>query len=114
MTFNTSLQNAVRGFNRTIKTEPNLRWQLLATFMVVLLGLAVQLTRGEWMLLVIVCGLVLTLELINTAVEKTLDIVKPRFDDHVGLVKDIMAGAVLLVSAVALIVGILIFWPHLF
>lgn len=114
MTFKTSVQNAARGLNRTIKTEPNLRWQLVAVLTVVLLGLAVQLTRGEWALVVIVCGLVLTLELINTAVEKTLDIVKPRFDEHVGSVKDIMAGAVLLVSLVSLIIGFLIFWPHLF
>ncbi len=114
MAFGTSLQHALRGLNRAIKTEPNMRWQLLATFVVVLLGSAVQLSRGEWLLIVMVCGLVLILELVNTALEKTLDIIKPRFDEHIGWIKDVMAGAVLVASLVALIVGVMVFWPHLF
>lgn len=114
MNFVASVQHAIRGLQRTITTEPNMRWQLLVMFMVIILGSAVQLTRGEWMVMIIMCGLVLTLELINTAVEKTLDIVKPRFDEHVGSVKDIMAGAVLIISLIAVIIGFLVFWPHLF
>ena len=114
MAFYTSLTHALRGINRAIKTEPNIRWQLLTTFIVALLGFAVQLTRGEWLIIVMVCGLVLILELVNTAIEKTLDIIKPRFDEHIGWVKDIMAGAVLIASLVALIAGVLVFWPHLF
>lgn len=114
MAFKNSLQHAVRGLTRAARTEPNVRWQLLATFLAVALGLIVRLSRGEWLVITLVTGLVLAMELVNTALEKTLDIIKPRFDEQIGRVKDIMAGAVLIVSLVALASGILVFWPHLF
>ncbi len=114
MAFKNSLQHAFRGLARAIKTEPNVKWQLLATVLAITLGLIVQLSRGEWLVVFVVSGLVLIMELVNTALEKTLDIIKPRFDEQIGRVKDIMAGAVLIASLVAFISGILVFWPHLF
>lgn len=114
MAFRNSLQHAVRGLGRATKTEPNVRWQLLATFLAIVLGFIVQLNRGEWLIIIVISGLVLAMELVNTALEKTLDIVKPRFDEQIGRVKDMMAGAVLIASFVALLSGILVFWPHLF
>ncbi len=114
MTFIESVKHALRGLGRAAKTEPNIRWQLLVMCAVIMLGFFLQLTRGEWLVIMIVSGLVIIIELINTALEKTLDIMKPRFDEHVGLVKDIAAGAVLVASSMAFVVGIMVFWPHLF
>lgn len=114
MNFVNSLKHAVHGLVVSCRNEPNLRWQLLATGLVISLGLVVQLSRGEWLVITVIIGLVLMMELINTALEKTLDIIKPRFDVQVGRVKDILAGAVLVASIVATICGLLIFVPHLF
>ena len=114
MAFKISLQHALRGLGRAARTEPNIRWQLFLTVLAFSLGLLFQLSRGEWLLIIVVVGLVLAMELVNTALEKTLDIIKPRFDEQVGRIKDIMAGAVLIASLVALASGILVFWPHLF
>ena len=57
---------------------------------------------------------VLVLELLNSSIERLVDLAKPRLHEEAGTIKDLMAGAVLLASMVAVIVGILIFWPYPF
>jgi diacylglycerol kinase len=55
---------------------------------------------------------VLVLELLNTSIEHLVDLVKPRLNEYVKEVKDVMAGAVLLASVFAVIIGAVIFWGH--
>lgn len=56
--------------------------------------------------------LVLTLELANTALERVMDILKPRIHPYARVIKDVMAGSVLLASLAALAIGIAIFLPY--
>ncbi|MFH1430007.1 MAG: diacylglycerol kinase, partial [Candidatus Uhrbacteria bacterium] len=67
----------------------------------------------EWAVLVIVSGSVLVLECCNSAMERLIDLLKPRLHGYVKEVKDVMAGAVLIASLVAVAVGVVIFAPYI-
>ena len=77
-------------------------------------GVWLGLTTLEWAAVLICCGLVLGLELLNTAGERLVDILSPDHDPLYGRVKDLLAGAVLLAALASLGVGLVIFWPKLF
>ncbi len=109
-----SVIHAVEGILFVAKGERNFRIQLAVGILVILTGVVVKLSRDEWLLVIIMVGLVLVLELINSALEKLLDIIRPRLHQQVKIVKDILAAAVLLASLLAVIEGIIIFWPYFF
>ena len=82
--------------------------------MVCLLCLWLPVTSGEAAILMLTIGLVLSMELANTAIERMTDILKPRVHPYARVVKDTMAGAVLIVSVTALVVGVVIFLPYFY
>ncbi|MEK7623425.1 MAG: diacylglycerol kinase family protein [Patescibacteria group bacterium] len=108
-----SIGNALRGFWFVIAHEQNFR--LLSGMSVLLLagGVLFRITARDFALLIVVIVLVLVLEMINSAFEYFLDLLKPRLMPHVGIVKDIIAGAVLLSVVGACLVGGIIFWPYI-
>ncbi|KPM33604.1 Diacylglycerol kinase [Croceitalea dokdonensis DOKDO 023] len=79
--------------------------------MVTALGLYFNISTTEWALQCLSIGLVMGIEGLNTAVEKIADYIQPNFDKKIGLIKDISAGAVMLASIIAVIVGLLIYLP---
>lgn len=81
---------------------------------VMLLTLWLPVSRFEIMILVLAIVLVLVLELINTAVERVMDILKPRVHPYARVVKDVTAGAVFVASFGAVILGVMIFSPYFF
>ena len=81
---------------------------------VVALGLWQGLAPLEWAAVLICCGLVLGLELVNTAGEQLVDILSPDHDPRYGRVKDLLAGAVLLAALASVGGGLVIFWPRVF
>lgn len=85
-----------------------------ATLVVVALMLWLPLSMSENIILILVITAVLSIELVNTALERVMDILKPRVHPYARVVKDIMAGAVLVVSLGALLIGGIIFIPYLF
>ena len=82
-------------------------------FIIIVLMFVFKLSIREKIIVVFLITLNLTLELINSQIEKILDIVQPNFDQRVKVIKDISAGAVLLASLGAATVGTLIFLPYL-
>ena len=72
-----------------------------------------NLTRGERVILFLVIMEVLVMELLNTVVERVVDILKPRIHPYARLIKDLMASTVLLSAILAIIIGWIIFLPHL-
>lgn len=107
-----SVAYALRGLKIVFWQERNFQLQTISALIVFGLMFLFPLSAFERITLILVIALVLLLELTNTALEYTLDIFRPRIHPTVGIVKDIMAGAVLLASLAALIIGTLIFLPH--
>ena len=68
----------------------------------------------EWIACIILFGLVISLELINTAIETTVDIAMPEKNEKAKLAKDVAAGAVLMSAIMAIVVGLIIFLPKIF
>lgn len=107
-----SFVDAGRGLRHVFNQEQNFRIQIVIACIVVGLIIYFPLRVWEIILLIILIMMVLTMELLNTAFERFTDLFKPRIHPYVGFVKDIMAGAVLLTSLGAFIVGFMIFEPH--
>lgn len=103
-----SFKYAFQGVVAALKQEPNLKFHFLAGVVAILISFFLQISLMEWVIIIILIGLVISLELTNTAIEAVVD----RFTDqnHPGakLAKDISAGAVLVAAATAAIVGALI------
>ncbi|HZZ98795.1 MAG TPA: diacylglycerol kinase family protein [Candidatus Saccharimonadia bacterium] len=96
--------------------ERNIRVHVLAAVVVIVLGIYFSVSRVEWSLLLLSIGMVLGAEFINTAVEEVIDVIADQHKElynKLGLPKDLLAGAVLIVAVAALLVGIIIFVPHI-
>ena len=111
--FLNSVKHAIRGVSVVFKAEQSFRMQVYAALIVLISAWFFQVETFEWILLILLIGSVLTLELINSIFERIADSFKPRIHPIVKDIKDIMAGAVLIVSVIAATVGLAIFYPHL-
>ncbi len=108
-----SVRYAYRGMRYVFIHEQNFRIQTYVALVVLLCAFALHLSKSEVLAVIFLILLVLILELLNSAIEKFADILKPRLDIQVAVVKDILAAMVLLASVGAALIGGLIFWPHL-
>ena len=109
-----SFHYASRGIVIAWKYEQSFRIQVAAALTIVALIFWFQLPLWQAIALLLLIILVLTLELINSILERFVDVFKPRIHPMVEEIKDLMAGAVLIASVGALIVGLLIFMPYFF
>lgn len=108
-----SFAYAFRGIVAVAREERNFRLQLVAAVLVWALACYLRVSGSEKAVISLAIGLVLVLELLNSAVERMVDILKPRIHHYVEEIKDIMAGAVLVSSLSAVATGVIIFWPYL-
>lgn len=108
-----SFRYALRGIAYTFRHERNFQIECFVALVVFCLSLWFPLDTFERALLFLTVMLVLGMELVNTALERVMDILKPRVHPYAKVVKDVMAGAVLLLSSGAVFIGILIFLPYL-
>lgn len=106
-----SFRNAVNGIINTIPTERNLKIQVMVMIFVVAVGLIVRLSNFEWIICIILFGLILSAELFNTALEKTLDYINEDYSNEIKFIKDASAGAVLVLAIASAIIGLIIFIP---
>lgn len=108
-----SFKYAFEGLLAALKEEPNLKFHFLAGFLVLLLSFIFNISKTDLLIIILVIGLVISIELTNTAIEAVVD----RFveSEHPGakLAKDISAGAVLVAAGTSVIVGIIIFLPYI-
>ena len=115
------IQNRIRGVGYAlkgaillIKTEASIKIQICIALVVTAGGFYFEISTTEWILQIFAIALVLGIEGLNTAVEKLSDFIQPEFDEKIGFIKDISAGAVMLVSVAASIVGMIIYLPKIF
>jgi diacylglycerol kinase (ATP) len=104
-----SFNVAIEGIIYTLKSQKNMRLHFLLAAGVVLLAVALNLEKIEIVLLLIAITIVLITEMFNTAVERVLDIVTPEFHPQTRIIKDIVAGCVLLAAVSSVIIGYLVF-----
>ncbi|HYE59790.1 MAG TPA: diacylglycerol kinase family protein [Candidatus Kapabacteria bacterium] len=108
-----SIIYACRGLRYAFLHEQNFRIQVGMAAIVLLFAFLLHVRLLHFLILLSLIMFVLILELINTAVEKMLDVIKPRLSFHVEEVKDVMAGAVLVAAFGAGVIGMLIFLPYI-
>ncbi|TPE45539.1 diacylglycerol kinase [Pontibacter mangrovi] len=108
-----SFRFALRGISSAVRSEPHMRLHVLAAVAVAALGFAFDVTKTEWCLLVGSMGLVVTAEIMNTAIETVVNLVSPKYNPLAGKAKDLAAGAVLITAITAAIIGTVIFLPYL-
>lgn len=108
-----SFSHAINGIIYSVIKERNIRIHLFAAVGVILLSLALGLSRIEFILLLFCIALVIACEMLNTGLELTLDIIYEEFHHKVKMAKDIAAGAVLVASIFATLAGYLILYPYL-
>lgn len=108
-----SLKIAISGFKITFQKEQSFRIQVFMGLFVVLLMFVLKLNPLEKSALIIVIAMVLSLELINSQIERFLDVIQPNYQPEVKAIKDISAAAVLAAAFGAAAVGIIILLPHL-
>lgn len=101
------------GLKAAFQAEQSFRIQLAMAGAVTVAGMAVGLSQPEWLFIVTTIGMVLSLELLNTMIEKTLDLLHPAQHERVKFIKDVSAAAVLLSSLAAAIIGLIVFGHHL-
>ncbi len=107
------VQYAWQGWAAFFRHETHGQIQSVIAMIVLLAGFFFGISRTEWIAVLFCIALVLSLEMVNTAIEKLADQTHPGRHPQIGLVKDVAAGAVLWASVISVIIGGLVFWPYL-
>ncbi len=108
-----SFKNAINGIMFVFRTQRNFKIQLFCFFLVLAAAVYFELSLPETAIVVFAGGLVLVSEMMNTGIEKLVDLVNPEYHPLARKAKDISAGVVLLSSLVAVILGLIIFLPKI-
>lgn len=111
-----SFKYAIQGICSSFKTEKNMKIHVLIMLVVILLGIILKINLTEWLICIILFGIVISAEMFNTAIETVVNMITEKQDPKAKLAKDIAAGAVLIVAISSAIIGLIIFIPkiHLF
>lgn len=102
---------AIKGAYKLITTEHSVMVQSSLAVLMIIAGFYFEISREEWMMQILAFGLVLSVEALNTAVEKIADFIHPEFHNKIGFIKDIAAGGVMFAAMAAIAVGLLIYVP---
>lgn len=108
-----SVRQALRGIWVMLSTQHNAWIHAVATTVAVGAGIALQVSRGEWLAVVLAIMAVWTAEALNTAFESLCNVASPEFHPLVERAKDVAAGAVLISAIGAVAIGLLVFGPRL-
>ena len=106
-----SIGFAIKGAIKLITTEHSVMVQSSLTVILTVLGFYFEISKTDWMFQILAMGLVLSIEGLNTAVEKIADFIHPDFHSRIGFIKDIAAGAVLFAATTAIIIILMIYIP---
>lgn len=106
-----SFKYAIRGAYKLISTEHSVMVQFFLGIAITIAGFYFNISKTEWLFQTMAIGLVLSIEGLNTAVEKIADFIHPNFHDKIGFIKDVAAGAVFFAAVVAIAVGLIIYIP---
>ncbi|MFN5831806.1 MAG: diacylglycerol kinase family protein [Bacteroidota bacterium] len=104
---------AFEGVMFFIRFEAQATIHLIAIVAVLGAGYWFKISSMEWIAVVFAIGIVISAEMLNTAIEKLTDMVSPQINEQAKIVKDLAAGAVLIASLTAFIIGLIVFLPKI-
>ena len=104
---------ALQGIKYFFILDRNAKIQIGMGVIVITLGITVSLPSFQWLFVLLCIGFVISLEMINSAIERYCDLVTTDFHPGIKIIKDVAAGAVLVASIMSLIIGLIIFIPAL-
>lgn len=105
-----SFNAAIEGIIYVLKSQRNMRFHFVAAAAILILSVILQMSSADLLLLLSAIALVLVSEMINTALELTADMIKDSYHPVIRIIKDVGAGAVLVASLYAVLVGYLVFF----
>lgn len=109
-----SFKYAIEGILKTIKDERNIKIHILAVIVVIIMGTIYKISTLEWIICIILFGLVISSEMINTSIEHTVDLITKEENKLAKLAKDAAAGAVLVNAIASIIIAGIIWIPKIF
>ncbi|SFF23154.1 diacylglycerol kinase family protein [Flavobacterium xueshanense] len=109
-----SVSYALKGALKLITTEHSVMVQFLLGILVTIAGFYFGISKTEWLFQTLAIGLVMSIEGLNTAVEKIADFIHPNYHERIGFIKDIAAGAVFFAALTAIVIGLIIYIPLVF
>lgn len=112
-TFLDSFRYAFEGVATVFKEEKNMRFHVFSAITVIILSFFLSLSLQEWLWMLLVSFLVLVMEIWNTVIENTIDLISPDYHPLAKKAKDMAAAAVLFTSIFSLIVGAIILLPKI-
>ncbi len=111
--FLNSFKYAINGIVKTIKNERNIKVHIIIMIMAIILGITLRISLFEWEICILLFGAVISMEIINTAIEKAVDLACNEKNELAKISKDVAAGAVLIMAIASAIIGIIIFLPKI-
>ena len=109
-----SFRFAFKGAFLLLTTEHAVISQVFLALAFIIAGFLTSITKTEWMFQVFAIGLLLSIEGLNTAVEKLCDFIHPDHHHKIGFIKDIAAGAVTFAALTAMTIVIFIYFPYFY
>lgn len=108
-----SFKYAFSGIKLCIKDEQNMLIHFTVAILVIVAGFLFRINYLEWIVCLLLIGMVLMMELLNTAIENTCDAVTDKDNKYIKIAKDTAAGAVLIIAIISAIIGLIIFVPKI-
>ena len=108
-----SFKYAFEGILIGIKEEQNMKIHITIMILVIIFGIMLKINTIEWIICILLFGLVISMELINTAIENTVNLITKEKNQQAKIAKDVAAGAVLVSAIVSAIIGLMIFVPKI-
>ena len=108
-----SFKYAIEGICTGIKEERNMKIHITIMILVIIFGIMLKISKIEWIICIILFGFVISLELVNTAIESTVDLITIEKHPQAKIAKDVAAGSVLIAAITSIIIGLIIFIPKI-
>lgn len=106
-------KRAFVGVYQVLWPELSVKIEIIAGLVILLLAWLLPVSRFEFLGLLVTVFAILLVEALNTVVERMIDLVEPRYHETVRQLKDVLAGLVLVAIVIAILIGVVIFWPYL-
>jgi diacylglycerol kinase (ATP) len=103
---------AFNGIKVFLKEDRNAILHVIAAVAIIILGIGLYFSETEWLVVILSIGAVIAAEMFNSAIERIVDMISPEHNEKAGKIKDMAAGAVLVISTAAMIIGIMLIVNH--